>query len=177
MSKKWYTSDFHLYHDNIIGYCDRPFKGVYEMHCAIIEGINSTIAPDDELFILGDVSFDGPDKIGFLLDQMHGKKHLLIGNHDPEDLADYHGWQSINHYLEIMDSGQLVLLMHYPIESWKDMAKGVIHLHGHRHGVEERYDGKPSSRLREDVGVDPWDFKPVDLHVLTKKWFKEGKLV
>jgi len=177
MSKKWYTSDFHLFHNNIIKYCERPFKDIWEMHDAIVDGINSTIAPNDELFILGDVSFYGAEKVIKILEKIRGQKHFIIGNHDAKNMKKWDGWRSVNHYLEIKDQGQNVVLMHYPIESWNKMAHGAIHLHGHRHGVPGRYDGNPSNHLRVDVGVDPWDFKPVNLDILTKKWLEDGKLV
>lgn len=177
MSKTWFTSDFHLFHDNIIKYCNRPFNNIWEMHDAIIQGVNETIAPNDELFILGDVSFYGGKKVTDILEKMHGQKHLIIGNHDSQNMPDWSGWRSVNHYLEIRRKGQNIVLCHYPIESWKNMSHGWIHLHGHRHGVPGRYDGHPSNKLRGDVGVDPWNFKPVGFDDLTKKWLKEGKLV
>lgn len=177
MSKKWYTSDFHLFHNNIINYCNRPFKTIWEMHDAIVDGMNERVAKNDELFILGDVSFYGGDKVQDVLKRINGRKHLVIGNHDAKNMGKWSGWASVGHYLEIKDSGQNVVLMHYPIESWNKQSHGSIHLHGHRHGVPGRYDGKTSLGLREDVGVDPWKFKPVCLDDLTKKWLAEGKLV
>lgn len=165
MSKKFYTSDFHLFHDRIIEYCDRPFDDVFQMHDAIVKNINEKVAPNDELFILGDVSFYGGEKVRAILEQIHGRKHLLIGNHDAHNIGDWEGWKSVNHYLEIKDRGRRVVLMHYPIESWHGQNHGWIHLHGHRHGVSGRYYGRPAQRgIRVDVGVDPWDFQPVSLN-------------
>ena len=40
MSKKWYTADFHLFHYNIIKYCNRPFDDIWQMHDAIGDTIN-----------------------------------------------------------------------------------------------------------------------------------------
>jgi len=177
MSKKWYTSDFHFFHDNILKYCSRPFHNVWDMHEAIVSGINESVAPNDELFILGDISFYGGEKVQNILSRINGQKHFIIGNHDAKNMKKWDGWTSVNHYLEIKDNKQFVCLMHYPIESGNKMAHGGIHLHGHRHGVEGRYDGKPSNHFREDVGVDPWKFKPVNLDMLTKKWLNEGKIV
>lgn len=177
MSKKWYTSDFHFFHHNIIRYCDRPFADVDQMHRTIIDNMNSRVQKNDELFILGDVSFYGGEKTRDLLKQINGRKHFIIGNHDAKNLKNWSGWASANHYLEVKDKGQKIVLMHYPIESWNKMAHGAIHLHGHRHGVNTRYEGMPSKNFREDIGVDPWDFFPVSLDDLTNKWLKEGKLV
>ena len=178
MSKKWYTADFHLFHNNIINYCDRPFANIWDMHDAIVNGVNVTIEPNDELFILGDVSFYA-DKVIPILEAMNGQKHFIIGNHDARKMQRWDGWKSVNHYLEIKDRGQLVVLCHYPIESWRRMSYGAIHLHGHRHG--NRPEGRENDEcpwgFRVDVGVDPWRFRPVNLDILTQKWLAEGKLV
>lgn len=179
MSKKHFTADFHLFHDRIMQYCNRPFDDIWQMHDAIIDGMNAVVAPNDELFILGDVSFYGGEKVRKILERINGQKHFIIGNHDAKNLKNWEGWRSVNHYLEIKDSGQNVVLCHYPLESWNKMAHGSIHLHGHRHGVRPK--GRENDEcpwgFRVDVGVDPWGFKPVNLDILTEKWLKEGKIV
>lgn len=170
MSKKFYTSDFHFFHNNIIRYCNRPFDDVFQMHDTIVERVNEKVAPNDDLFILGDISFYGGDKVINILERMNGKKHFLIGNHDAKNMKNWSGWQSVNHYLEIKDRGKHIVLCHYPIESWHGQNHGWIHLHGHRHGVEGRYFGRPSeSGVRVDIGVDPWNFYPVELNDLKKR--------
>jgi len=141
------------------------------MHDAIVSGMNEKVKPNDELFILGDVSFYGGEKVKDILKQINGRKHFIIGNHDAKNMKNWDGWKSVNSYLEIKDQGQLVVLFHYPIESWRNMSHGSIHLHGHRHGTV------PDKGFRCDVGVDPWKFSPVSLTMLTEKWLKEGKLV
>jgi calcineurin-like phosphoesterase family protein len=158
--------------DNIIKYCNRPFKNIWDMHEAIVSGMNSVVQPNDELFILGDVSFYGGEKVQNVLNRINGRKHLILGNHDAKNMKDWTGWTSVNHYLEVKDSGQFVVLSHYPIESWNRMTHGGIHLHGHRHGVGNNHRG-----FREDVGVDPWGFKPVSVNDLGVKWMAQGKLV
>lgn len=177
MSRKWYTADFHLFHDNIIKYCHRPFENIWQMHDAIVEGMNSRVKKNDELFILGDVSFYGGEKVQKVLRKINGRKHLIIGNHDAKNMGKWEGWESVNHYLELKDRGQNLVLCHYPIESWNKRHYGAIHLHGHCHGVKGKHGIFKSNWLREDIGVDPFDFKPVDLDILTEKWLAEGKLV
>lgn len=179
MSKKWYTSDWHLFHEGIIGYCNRPFANIWDMHDAIITGMNSCVQKNDELFILGDISFYGAEKVRDILMQVNGRKHFIIGNHDAKKMRDWDGWQSVGHYLELKDRGQNIVLCHYPLESWNKMSYGAVHLHGHRHGT------RPAGRekdecpwgLRCDVGVDPWRFKPVCIDDLGKMWLEMGKLV
>ena len=178
MSRKWYTADFHLFHDNIIRYCHRPFDNIWQMHDAIVEGMNERVKKNDELFILGDVSFYGGEKVQKVLRKINGRKHLIIGNHDAKNMGKWEGWTSVNHYLELKDRGQNIVLCHYPIESWNKMMYGAIHLHGHRHGVYPKHlRNECPWGLRSDVGVDVFDFKPVDLDILTEKWQNEARLV
>lgn len=190
MSKLFFTADQHFFHQNIIRYCDRPFDSVDQMHDVIIERHNSVVAPNDEVYFLGDVCMDvrRPKNLPCeardvmqLLDRMNGRKHLIIGNHDPKPLIKLDLWQSVGHYKEIKRNGQKIVLMHYPIESWNGRAKGAIHLHGHSHGTlksNDRYvDHHPAHGLRADVGVDCWDFYPVELDSVFKKLFKNGQIV
>lgn len=55
---------------------------------------------------------------------------------------------SINDYLEIKIGKELIILSHYPFQSWRDIGKDSIHLHGHTHGNIN------SIKNRLDVGLD-----------------------
>ena len=50
----WFTADFHLGHQNIIRYCNRPFPTVSEMDDEILVRMNACVAEADTLFFLGD---------------------------------------------------------------------------------------------------------------------------
>jgi len=51
--------------------------------------------------------------------------------------------------------------MHYPIQSWDGMNKGIIHLHGHVHLPNERKFGQGK---KMDVGFDGHpEFRPYNL--------------
>jgi calcineurin-like phosphoesterase family protein len=50
-------------------------------------------------------------------------------------------------------------LSHYPIQSWKDMNQGVIHLHGHVHLPPHR---KLDVGLKLDVGVEGNEYVPYE---------------
>ncbi len=50
---KWFISDTHFSHANIIPYCKRPFKTVTE-NKLLIENWNSHVNPDDTVIFLGD---------------------------------------------------------------------------------------------------------------------------
>lgn len=50
----WFTADFHFGHNNIIRYCNRPFRSVEEMDQTILERLNASVKPNDTLHFLGD---------------------------------------------------------------------------------------------------------------------------
>lgn len=166
---KYYTSDLHLSHTNIIKYENRPFACIEEMNNTIIDNINYRLSENDELYILGDFTLEKtPRRVSQLIKRIKCKKHLIIGNHDyftrSESLCSL--FDSVHHYLEIEDEGRTVILFHYPIQNWNLKRYGSIHLYGHVHSKEEL-------QLKEyntfNVGVDVNNFKPVTLEELLLK--------
>ena len=59
-----------------------------------------------------------------------------------------------------MDDNMEIVLCHYPIASWHDMNKGVMHLHGHVHLPSDK---RIAQGRAMDVGVDGNNLKPVSL--------------
>ena len=166
---KYYTSDLHLFHKNIIEYENRPFSSIEEMNNTIIDNINYRLSPDDELYILGDFTLSKtPRRVSKLIKRIKCKKHLIIGNHDhftrDESLCSL--FDSVQRYLEIDDGDWRVILFHYPIQNWNLKRYGSIHLYGHVHSKEEL-------QLKEvnafNVGVDVNNFMPVTIEELLEK--------
>lgn len=151
-------SDLHLYHDNIIGYCSRPFADVEEMNRHFVLEWNARVADDDVVVIVGDMSAGlgaRRDEYAELLKSLRGKKVLIRGNHDhePDDWYLENGFQSVKEHLCVVG----VLFHHYPpsddrsdnrsvpwgvrcalryIEQYKPWA--FLHGHDHRVDVPER---------------------------------------
>ncbi len=167
----FFTSDLHLGHAKIIDYCDRPFRDVNMMDAELVAGWWSQVEPDDEVYVLGDFAFAASGRSKYLLTALPGRKYLLRGNHDRGARAS-HGWEWIKDYHELKLDGERVVLMHYPILSWRGRNQGSYHLHGHSHGLM-------STNRRLDVGVDAQGFMPVswdEVHrVLSKRPFKKGR--
>lgn len=88
MADKWFISDTHFFHDNILKFTGddgkpiRPFKTVEEMHSYIIENWNSVVKENDYVYHLGDVTFKYHYGFEVLMKSLKGKKRLILGNHD-----------------------------------------------------------------------------------------------
>ena len=62
MSKKFYISDLHIDHANILGFDNRPFKDVEEMNNELIHRWNDVVSDGDLVYILGDMFWCAPKK-------------------------------------------------------------------------------------------------------------------
>ena len=139
------------------------------MNDNIIEKWNSVVLPDDEVYILGDVTMEGPEKAWQMLSQLRGIKYLVRGNHDR--FVDSDGWQQyswafqwVKDYHELVWNNQKFVLFHYPIEEWADYYKGAVHLHGHQHNTSSyNLQQKQAGLRRFDVGVDANGYAPVSV--------------
>jgi calcineurin-like phosphoesterase family protein len=154
----YFTSDHHFGHAGARSLYRRPFASVAEMDRQMVDHWNSVIKPEDEVWHLGDFAVrQSPQRVGALLSELHGHKHLIAGNNDDAGVTGCAGWKSVGSYAEEMVDGMHLVLCHYPFRTWRDMGRGSINLHGHSHGKL-----KPQPR-QFDVGVDVWDFRPVRL--------------
>jgi len=136
--KNYYISDLHLGHFNAMSRFDhRPFKTLDEMDSAIIQNINDTVTPQDNLYLLGDVSWYNNEKTYELLKQIKCKNlFLVVGNHDrwAKDSKCKKLFQGIYDLKRIDDKGRIVVLCHYPMAVWDQSHRGSYHLYGHVHG-------------------------------------------
>ena len=132
---KFYISDLHIGHKNILAFDSRPFFTLVEMHDCLIANWNSRVTKNDEVYILGDM-FWRNEEAPKILSQLKGRKYLVLGNHDRvnAEMAKHFVW--CDRRLEyIKDEGQKVVLCHYPIAHWdgQDHTPQTIHLYGHIH--------------------------------------------
>ncbi len=88
----WITSDLHFGHTNIMKFCpqsrSRFNNDVDYMNEQMVREWNATIAPEDTVYILGDVAFLPADKAVKIMRRLNGRKILIEGNHDRKLLND-----------------------------------------------------------------------------------------
>ena len=166
-----FTADTHFGHGGALGLYRRPFDSVAAMDETMERLWNEVVAPDDEVWHLGDVAVGprspGPaalfaGRLAARLERLHGRKHLVAGNNDPDGVRGWPGWHSVQPYAEIEVEGTALVLCHYALRSWNGMGRGAVNLHGHSHGRLA-----PMTR-QFDVGVDIRDFRPTTLASLLR---------
>ena len=144
--RKMYISDLHFYHGSLNRQMDeRGFADYQEMNRYMIGQWNAKVNPKDEVYILGDLSVAKGEATGRILEQLAGKKYLVIGNHDrfledKEFKQEYFRW--VKDYAEIRDNGRKVVLSHYPVFCYNGQysrdesgAPSVWMLYGHVHNT------------------------------------------
>jgi calcineurin-like phosphoesterase family protein len=160
----FFTSDNHFGHSSARSLYRRPFPSVADMDQQMIDRWNAVVNPDDEVWHLGDFAVRQPaERVTSLLGELHGRKHLIVGNNDDVAVTGCTDWTSVQAYAELTIEGALFVLCHYPFRTWNGMGKGSINLHGHSHGRL-----KPLPR-QFDVGVDAWDFAPVTIAQIVRR--------
>jgi calcineurin-like phosphoesterase family protein len=172
----WYTADPHFGHANIIKYCNRPFYNVDHMNRELVRRWNERVAPEDTVFVLGDVALGKLAETLPVCRQLKGNKILIPGNHDrcwpghkevrPADVNRYRDADfTIGPQEWHMEAWTLC---HFPYEGdsrhqdrfagFYPADKGRWLLHGHIHNLWQ------VKGRQINVGVDVWDFYPVSSH-------------
>ena len=80
--KKWFISDTHFSHTNIIRYASRPYTNVEEMDRSLIDNWNQSVDKEDQVFFLGDFGLGDVDHLHSICSQLKGQKICIRGNHD-----------------------------------------------------------------------------------------------
>ena len=134
----YFTADNHFGHKSIINLCNRPFSSIEEMDELMIDGWNKRVKDNDDIYIVGDLMFRSGKRPEEYLDKLHGKKHLVSGNHDIYWFSNLTNpdkyFVSVNQieYL-VLEDGKRIILCHYPMLEWNHYHKGAYHIFGHIH--------------------------------------------
>lgn len=182
---RWFTSDHHFGHVNIIDFSNRPFNSVNHMNEVFVQNINEDVAEDDEIYFVGDVFMgDWRENLIEYGSRMNGTKYIIPGNHD-KVFCGRKGWRKNIPFYEnagftvleqevvIEINGSPFLLCHFPramdkndhrynphhvdkFSPYRPDGGDMVLIHGHTHS---------SSAISGDrqihVGVDAWDHRPV----------------
>ena len=133
----YYIADLHFSHRNIIQFDKRPYQTIEQMNNDLIKRWNDVVTDRDDVYVLGDM-FWNTDEAPMILEQLHGKIHLIKGNHDKITSDMMHYFASISGYAEINDDGNHLILCHYPIMFYNhSYSPNCWMLCGHVHNTRE----------------------------------------
>ena len=167
---KFFTSDQHYFHKNIISYCKRGFSDINKMHKTLIDAHNSAVSENDDVYHLGDFAMlkkDEISKIGPILQKLNGIHHLILGNHDEGKPFTYirMGFASVHTSLNVNE----FFLVHDPAVAVIFNGMNQKILCGHVHQL--------TKWVNDDilnVGVDVWNYKPLSIEFIRKQWGTRG---
>lgn len=152
------TGDLHLFHDDIIEICGRPFKNMKYMSRGIVNRFKEVLNKDSILIIVGDITMKGNEAIIDLkrfFNKIPGTKHLVLGNHDklkPFDYIEYIGFTSVSTSIELEEC----VIIHDPAISVINRNKCFLCAH-----VHTLFD---SFKNVVNVGVDVRNFYPISFN-------------
>ena len=115
------------------------------------------VGPDDLVYVLGDVGFTPVGGIAGCVEQLRGRKVLLIGNHDKLQDGVYRKMGFISVVRHPIYYASNIILSHVPIieclnNPW------AINVHGHLHGSNVNLPNY------FNVNVEQRDFAPVNMN-------------
>lgn len=146
---RYYIADNHFFHAALNTKMDqRGFESVEEMNEYMISQWNKKVRKNDEVVILGDLSWGKAEETNDLLNRLHGRLFLIVGNHDHYlKSKDFHAerFEWIKPYEELSDNNRKVILSHYPIMFYnmqyrldKEGHPKTYMLYGHVHDTHDQ---------------------------------------
>jgi len=132
---RYVFSDPHFYSERIIVNARRPFSNVFEMNKTIIKRYNAVVGKQDHCYWLGDVMYAATkEKVQAILSAMHGRKYLILGNHDRNHSECWWrdcGFDKVFSH-PVYDAENYIMFSHEPLEEFGDLPN-IVNYHGHIH--------------------------------------------
>lgn len=185
----FFTSDWHIGHENAIKFDNRPFRDLDHMHKQLVVNFNKQVPKNAITYFLGDVVTHNVETTKKVLDQLNGTKILIVGNHDKGYESCYNaGFDLVMDSAVIYIHKQRVTLTHCPLlrvfredtstmkgstegEMWHGEFRntrfatadeGQFHLHGHIHSPNGGKSEKIAFR-QYDVGLPGNNYRPIHI--------------
>lgn len=164
---RYYIADPHFFHGALNTKMDRRgFESVEAMNEHMLQQWNRKVRKNDEVVILGDLSWGKAEETNELLERLNGRLYLIQGNHDRFlKNKDYNAGRFvwIKPYEELQDNKRKVILCHYPIMCYNGQYRvdengnpKVYMLYGHVHDTQDqRLLERFQAITRETASVSP----------------------
>ena len=165
----WFTSDPHFCHDKDFVWQVRGFESIDEMNAEIVRRWNERVYPDDDVYVLGDLTLGNVEEGIRLIAKLNGYLHIMRGNHDTD--------KKVERYLELPNVVEvkcadilkykkaIFWLSHYPTitanyDDDKPWAQHLVCLFGHTHQEQPFYNDNP---YMYNVGMDAHNCTPISI--------------
>ena len=165
----WFTSDLHFCHDKDFVWQVRGFESIDEMNAEIVRRWNERVYPDDDVYVLGDLTLGNVEEGIRLIAKLNGYLHIMRGNHDTD--------KKVERYLELPNVVEvkcadilkykkaIFWLSHYPTitanyDDDKPWAQHLVCLFGHTHQEQPFYNDNP---YMYNVGMDAHNCTPISI--------------
>ena len=157
MPEKFFISDTHFFHNNVIKFDKRPFESIEDMHKTMLKNWNDKVTNADTVYILGDFCWRTTDEAIDFLSELKGRKRLINGNHDFKNSSTKYKklFESVKDYDEIMVGNTFCQLSHYFIPFYNKHRYGGIMLHGHSHNSQEHFYELEIEQYLKAPGFEP----------------------
>ena len=196
----FFTSDWHIGHENCLKFDNRPWINTDDMHKSLISNFNKQVTPDSITYFLGDMILCNAELALSVISKLNGKKVLIRGNHDKGVESCYNaGFDIVLNSASIMIANESVTMTHCPLrglyredtsamkgrvegENWHGEHKhpdfsieshGQFHLHGHIHSPNKGQSEKILLR-QWDVGVVGNNYRPIHIGKVDS-WIQKTK--
>lgn len=162
---RYYIADPHFFHSAMNSKMDRRgFENVEQMNQYMLDKWNQKVHRNDEVVILGDLSWGSAEETNELIDKLNGRLYLIQGNHDRfMKNKDFNigRFVWIKPYEEMQDNKRKVILCHYPIMCYNGQYRvdengspKVYMLYGH---VHDTYDQRLIEKFQDITRNSIWE--------------------
>ena len=164
----YFIADTHFGDTHILRHRGHRYPAIADHDEALIALWNETVAPEDEVWHLGDFASDASAAYcAAVFARLNGIKRLVRGNHDTNRVLTL-PWEAVSESARVTVRAAggaecRLFLSHYAHRAWPGLWRGTRHLYGHTHAA------LPDTRRSCDVGVDAWDGRPVDLDAVVAR--------
>ena len=162
--KVWAWSDLHFNHKNIIGFSERPYDDLVQMHEHLLANHNEYVGKDDVVIWGGDIGFGATGVINEMLAEYNGYKILIVGNHD------FNGkkLRKLNfdetHLIYTVDYPDVSLVFtHYPMYN---VPTPWVNVHGHLHLFPDPVSSHPRHL---NINCEVQGYRPRELDEIAKQ--------
>ena len=135
----WFSSDWHLSHKALMKAYRPNFYSIEEMNEYIISHFYEKVKKGDQIYFLGDLSWDRQVAYEFLRNKPNNIHfHFIWGNHDKKIVQESFLKKycaSIDWIKDIKIENQKISLCHYMMNSWNCSHWNAWHIHGHHHNA------------------------------------------